>query len=451
MHIPEDTISAPATAPGQAAIAVIRTSGPRSIAIADRIFRGPRPLGEMPSHSVAYGRIVAADGTTVDDVCATVFRGPRSYTGEDTVELSVHGSQLITAEVMALLLKAGARQAEPGEFTRRAYMNGKLDLVQAEAVADIVAARTAAALKGARGLREGALSEKVATLRQSLVGLAALLELELDFTEDDISLVEKQKAGELFSSALADIGGLLASYGFGRILREGVEVAIVGPANSGKSSLMNCLLSENRAIVSPVAGTTRDVVREEIDIGGLLFRLHDTAGIRQGRGRIEKQGIERSQHAARRADIVLFLSDARRGFAGRAYETVLRLAPEDRIITVLNKIDLGRPKTVKSRLCVSAKTGEGLDELVRLLHETALGRDSRHEDSAMLTNRRQFLALETARENLIKAQHSFEQGLSPEFTAVDLRAAIRCLEEVTGAVSTEETLNHIFANFCIGK
>lgn len=451
MHIQEDTICAPATAPGQSAIAVIRVSGPQSIEITDKIFRGKTKLADRKSHTVTYGKILAAGGETIDDVCVSVFRGPNSYTGEDTTEISLHGNPLIVEETMALLLRAGARTAQAGEFSRRAYLNGKLDLLQAEAVTDIITARSQAALRGARDQRDGVLSERITRLRRGLLDLTAMLELDLDFTEEDIDIVSRKEAIKVFDSSLKDIDELLSTYSFGRLIRDGVEVAIVGPANSGKSSLLNFLLKENRAIVSDIAGTTRDVLREEITIDGLLFHFHDTAGIRKSRGKIEQQGIEKSTNAAAAADIVLFMSDAKRGFAQKAYDAILAVCPEERIITVMNKIDIQKPKTKKSQVRISAKTGAGIDELLNLLKNTALSKNRYCEHSAVLANKRQFIALEEARKSLIAAKDAFAQELSSEFTALDLRAALQHLEEITGAFSTDDTLNHIFDNFCIGK
>ena len=324
-----DTIVAIATPPGTGALAIVRLSGPAALAVADGAFRGHRPLREAATHTAHYGRILqpaaprGPDGAeVVDDVIATVFRAPASYTGEDTVEITCHGSNLVAATVVAALLTHGARAAEPGEFTRRAFLNGKLDLTQAEAVAEVIQSATATALRGARNRLDGALGGQVAGLRQQLLECAARVELELDFAEEDVEMAPADEIAARVAEVRSAIAAMLATFRTGRMLRDGVHVVLAGPPNVGKSSLLNRLAQESRALVTDIPGTTRDVIREDLDIHGVPVRLHDTAGLRVTDETVERLGVERSIATVADADLVLFVTAADEPFPHAALEQV---------------------------------------------------------------------------------------------------------------------------------
>lgn len=447
----EDTITAIATPPGSGAITVIRVSGPDTFSKVDLIFRGKKRISECKTHTIHYGTIVAADGEVIDDVLVSVFRSPNSYTGEDSVEISIHGSQLIAEKIIGLLVENGIRIAEPGEFTKRAFLNGRLDLAQAEAVADIINSRSDASLRGARNQLDGLLSQKIDALRNKLINTSSLIELELDFAEEDIELLPLTKIISSIEEIEEEIDELLKSFRFGRVIRDGINVALVGKPNVGKSSLLNYLLKEARAIVSEIPGTTRDIIREEVTIEGILFKLYDTAGIRLTEDVIEKEGVERSRKAVSEADVVLFLNDSTHGFDIDIYDELLKLQKEERILKVANKIDLKPGLDESFDVGISAKTGEGIEELFKKLKEKALGSGTYTEKSAVVTNLRHYNALKKAKEHLTGAKNSINEGLTGEFVAVDLRNAENSLGEIIGKVTTDDILNNIFAKFCIGK
>jgi tRNA modification GTPase len=448
----KDTIVAVATPPGVGAINVIRVSGEGSLQAVDKIFSSNKNLWEVPTHTVHYGRIIDTEGETVDDVLVTVFRSPHSYTGEDSVEISTHGSPLIAEKIIGLLLETGVRLAEPGEFTRRAFLNGKLDLAQAEAVADIINARSDAALRGARNQLDGILSAKISELRDSLVDISSLVELELDFAEEDLEFVSTEELLGKIENTVSEIDKLLATFRFGRVIRDGVNVAIVGRPNVGKSSLLNYILKESRAIVSNIPGTTRDVIREEVFIDGILFRLYDTAGIRLTEDTLEREGVLRSREAVKNSDVVIFVSDVIDGFSIELYNELLQLTEPSRIIKVLNKIDLSRSREEEAfDAKVSALTGEGIEKLFSLLKEKALGQKNYTEKSAVVSNIRHYVALKNAKESLENAEKTIKDGMSGEFVSVDLRSAENFLGEIIGKVTTDDILNNIFNKFCIGK
>ncbi|MGK9370064.1 tRNA uridine-5-carboxymethylaminomethyl(34) synthesis GTPase MnmE [Melioribacter sp. Ez-97] len=447
----EDTITAIATPPGSGAITVIRVSGPDTFSKVDLIFRGKKRISECKTHTIHYGTIVAADGEVIDDVLVSVFRSPNSYTGEDSVEISIHGSQLIAEKIIGLLVENGIKIAEPGEFTKRAFLNGRLDLAQAEAVADIINSRSDASLRGARNQLDGLLSQKIDALRNKLINTSSLIELELDFAEEDIELLPLTKIISNIEEIEEEIDEFLKSFRFGRVIRDGINVALVGKPNVGKSSLLNYLLKEARAIVSEIPGTTRDIIREEVTIEGILFKLYDTAGIRLTEDVIEKEGVERSRKAVSEADVVLFLNDSTHGFDIDIYDELLKLQKEERILKVANKIDLKPGLDESFDVGISAKTGEGIEELFKKLKEKALGSGTYTEKSAVVTNLRHYNALKKAKEHLTGAKNSINEGLTGEFVAVDLRNAENSLGEIIGKVTTDDILNNIFAKFCIGK
>ncbi len=447
----EDTITAIATPHGVGAISVIRVSGPKSFYVADKIFKGKKKISESQSHTIHYGKIYSENSGVIDDVLISVFKKPNSYTGEDSVEISAHGSPLIAQKIIEILLENDVRLAEPGEFTKRAFLNNKMDLAQAEAVADIINSRTEASLKGARNQLDGLLSAKINFLREELVNVSSLIELELDFAEEDIEFVSTDEIKRKINGIIEEIEKLLKSYSFGKVIRDGVNVAIVGKPNVGKSSLMNYILKESRAIVSQIPGTTRDVIREEASIDGVLFRLYDTAGIRTTSDEIEKEGVIRSREAVKNADVVIFVNDATSGFDIDIYNEILEIQPEEKIIKVINKTDLKEPEGMSGDVYISAKTGKGMDELLKILKEKALGSETYTEKSAVVSNLRHFNALKKAKESLLIALDSVDKKMSGEFISVDLRNAENHLGEIIGKVTTDDILNNIFSNFCIGK
>ena len=447
----EDTIAAIATPNGVGAISIIRISGNKAIPVAGSIFKGKLHITDARSHTVHYGKIIDGHDDFIDDVLLTIFKAPNSYTGEDVVEISCHGNPLIGHKIIDLLLKSDVRIAEPGEFTKRAFLNNKIDLAQAEAVMEIISSRSDASLRGARNQLDGLLSDNVTLLRNSLLDTLSFLELELDFAEEDLEFVAKDELLEKINSIIKKIDDLLDSYNVGRVTRDGVNVAIVGKPNVGKSSLLNYLLKESRAIVSHIPGTTRDVIREEITIDGILFKLFDTAGIRLSEDSIEKEGVRRSNEAIINSDLVLFVNDVEQGYSQELFNELRQLTKEDRIITVMNKIDLGVGVNESDGLRVSALSGEGIKNLVAAMKRGALGNANYSEKSAIVSNIRHFQCLRSARKCLSDAMLSINQKYSGEFIAVDLRNAADFLGEIIGKVTSEDVLNNIFSKFCIGK
>ncbi len=447
----EDTIIALATPAGIGAISVIRISGPKSISVADKLFQGKSSLSENLSHTIHYGKIFDEEKNLIDDVLVSLFKTPHSYTGEDSVEISTHGSPYVVEKIIGRFLENDVRLAEPGEFTKRAFLNGRIDLAQAEAVADVINSRTEASLRGARNQLDGILSAKVESLRESLIYISSMLELELDFVEEDIEFVSTSQVQKKINEIVYEIEKLLSTYSFGRIIRDGVNVALVGKPNVGKSSLLNYLLKEKRAIVSDIPGTTRDIIREEVTISGILFRLYDTAGIRQTEDEIEMEGVLRSKETIRQADVVIFLNDVATGFSETLFKQLAELTDDSKILKVMNKIDISPPHDYNCDVNISAKTGEGIDELFSLLKEKAISSDSYTEKNTIVSNLRHFDALAKAKNFLNSASQSIDQKLSGEFIAVDLRNAESSLGEIIGIITTEDILNNIFFKCCIVK
>jgi tRNA modification GTPase len=463
--VPSDisVIVALATPAGEGAIAVVRMSGDGALEIADRVFRGAHRLREADGYTVHHGSLVTPAGEMVDEVLALVFRGPHSYTGEDAVEFSCHGGMLVTQEVIKALLKAGARQAEPGEFTRRAFMNGRIDLSQAEAVADLIAARSERARVQSLQQLEGRLGHRVGGLRKSLVELCALLELELDFSEEGIDLVGRGEVAQKIGDVKQQIVSMMGTYEAGRIDREGVLVVLAGSPNVGKSSLFNALLGEARAIVASAPGTTRDSIEESLVINGILFRLVDTAGLRRPVDPVEAEGVDRTKHQVRYADVVLLVEDLLADLKEKEIEEALHgLLKDQRLIVILNKVDLVCAESVRSRyeevtgkgvavVATSAKSHEGIQELRKsLVGAVTQGRiDS--SDGVVVANRRHLDALSDACKSLELAMDGVLERRSNEFIALDIREAAAKLGEITGEVTTQDVLDSIFARFCIGK
>lgn len=450
MNADHDTIVAPATAAG-GAIAVIRTSGGEALAVCDRIFRGRGPLAEADGYTVHYGRIMDGD-RVVDDVLATVFRAPHSYTGEDAVEISCHGSTYIVSEILRLLTAAGGRMAQPGEFTLRAYLAGKLDLSQAEAVADMIAASSRAAHALASTQMRGGYSDKLEELREKLLHLTALLELELDFSEEDVEFADRSALRETMLLIAAEIDRLRNSFSLGNAIKEGVAVAIAGTPNVGKSTLLNRLLNEERAMVSEIAGTTRDVIEERANIGGVEFRFLDTAGIRSTDDRLERMGIERTMESIRRARIVIRMLDATT-LAGAVPAPGFPLRDDQRLLTVVNKLDKA-PSTFalpEGAIGISAKGGEGIDRLCDAL-SGAVDTEALYHGDAVVSNNRHYEALTAAGEALRRALDGLENGLPTDLLSEEIRTVITRLGAITGrSITPDLVLEHLFENFCIGK
>jgi tRNA modification GTPase len=447
----EDTIAAIATPPGIGAISVIRISGSNSIEIVDLIFTGNEKLINLKSHSIVYGKIIDGAGNLIDDVLVSVFRNPHSYTGEDSVEISIHGNPLISQKIIQLLIEKGIRLAEPGEFTKRAFLNNKIDLAQAESVADIINSRTEASLRGARNQLDGMLSKKVEELRELLINASSFVEIELDFAEENIEIISKNELLQRINKIKAEIDKLLSTYSFGKIIRDGVNVAIVGIPNVGKSSLLNYILKESRAIVSHIPGTTRDVIREDVAVDGILYRLYDTAGIRISKDEVEKEGVSRSREVVKNADIVILLNDVEQTISYDLLKEIKDLTSTDKIIIALNKIDVPHGTLEHADVYISALTGEGIENLFIKLKERSIGNSNYTEKSAVVSNIRHFECLKKTKKSLMDAEDSIKQGLTGEFISVDLRNAESNLSEIIGEVTSDDILNNIFMKFCIGK
>ena len=436
-------IVAPATALG-GAIAVIRTSGEGSIALCDRIFKGSKPLLEAKSHTIHYGTI--CDGErVVDDVVVAIFRAPHSYTGEESVEISMHGSRYIVQEVIRLLCNEGARMAEAGEFSQRALTSGRIDLSQAEAVADLIAAESRAAHAVAATQMRGGYSDMLETLREELLSVTTLLELELDFSEEDVEFADRARLQRMLEKTDGVVARLMESFRVGNAIREGVAVAIIGRPNVGKSTLLNCLVGDDRAMVSDIAGTTRDTIEESVVIDDIRFRFVDTAGLHDTDDRLEQMGIERTERAIRQAQIVLYMTEPSQR------EIILpELGGEQTLLLVVNKMDTTDKRDNEEAIYISARDGEGIDELRRALRAT-VDTEGLSRGEVVVSNMRHFDALSRAHSSLQAALSALDMGVSEELLAEDIRSAINALAEITGKITSEDILKNVFANFCIGK
>ena len=458
----EDTICAPATPVGSGAISIVRVSGPRALEHADSLvsFRKGN-ASDSAGYEVKFGEIPG-----LDEVLVSVYRAPHSYTGEDAVEISCHASPYIVSSILQRLAELGCRAAEPGEFTRRAFLNGKMDLAQAEAVADIIAADSQAAHRLAFSQLKGGYSEEFRRLRAQLVELASLVELELDFSEEEVEFADRSKIAELLEQARVKVNGLKDSYKVGNAVKSGVPVAIVGAPNSGKSTLLNALLGEDRAIVSDIPGTTRDTVEETMVLEGVRYRFIDTAGLRESSDTIEKLGIGRSLEKLRSASIVLAVMDATATLSEQlesARAIAAELSPDQEIVWIFNKCDIAprdphlfRVEDIRAlseltgdSIRISALTGDGLDELRSSIAACGFGLSS--ADGAIVTSARHYSALCEASSDLARAAEALDRRLPGDLLAEDLRAAISTLGSIFGEITTDDLLGEIFSKFCIGK
>ncbi|MCX6967579.1 MAG: tRNA uridine-5-carboxymethylaminomethyl(34) synthesis GTPase MnmE [Verrucomicrobia bacterium] len=442
----QDTIAAISTPFGEGAIAVIRMSGPRAIAIADGVFRSKHRVSELPARMQQFG-VIADESGVLDEVLLSVFRAPASYTGEEMVEIACHGGILVTRRLLGLLLGRGARPAAPGEFTQRAFLNGKMDLTQAEAVMDLIRAQTDLGLRAATEQLEGRLGGRVREIRDGLLDLLAHVEAHIDFPEEDIDPDTGAALLARLENVRERIGLLLRTADQGRILREGVRTVIYGAPNVGKSSLLNRLLGYERAIVSEIPGTTRDTIEEVVNLRGIPVRLVDTAGVRDSECAIEREGIARTMQHLERADLVLQVVDASQP---RAEEI------EPSRLLVLNKTDLGEHPSWSGiegvRICCLEAAGTlGIEPLADAIFERAMGRGMSSGDFAVAINARHQACLKAAEEHAQAARNSFVEGLSPEFIALELRSALDAVGDVVGRVETEDLIGKIFSTFCLGK
>ena len=446
----DDTIVALATPPGIGAIGVIRLSGARAWDIANALFPS-KDLSLLDSHTLHVGFLKDAD-VFLDEAVVSLFRGPRSYTGEDVVELSCHGSPFVQQQVIQACIRQGARMARAGEFTQRAFLHGKMDLTQAEAVADLIASNTEASRLAALNDMRGGFSHALKALREQLIRFSALIELELDFSQEDVEFADRTAFYRLIEEAARNTRRLLQSFGWGNVIKNGVKVAIIGKPNAGKSTLLNTLLNENRAIVSEIAGTTRDTIEEVLQIDGILFRLIDTAGIREHTTDvIESIGIERSRAAMNSADLIVYLVDlASPGVAAELAAVGAELDARGKpYLLVGNKADIA-PAFFPGLLQLSAFDPSSVEALKRSLVGLVAG-GAVHKEDVIVTNVRHFTALQQVEKSLADIQAGLDSGLPGDLLALDIRRCLYYLGEITGEVSSEDLLGFIFERFCIGK
>lgn len=510
-----DTICAPATVPGTGAISIIRVSGDRALEIADAVVSCKEPVSSAPGYTVRFGTVHTSDGALLDEVLVSIFRAPHSYTGEDSVEISCHASKYIVQQIMESLLAAGSRAAEPGEFTRRAFLNGKMDLTQAEAVADLIASQSAGAHRIAMNQMKGRFSDELKDMRSQLLDIVSLMELELDFSEEEVEFADRTRLKDLVDKVSGHISKLIGSFRLGNAIKNGVPVAIAGATNTGKSTLLNALLGEERAIVSDIHGTTRDTVEETLNLDGVLFRFIDTAGIRETSETVERIGIERTLQKISEAEIVMGMTDITRDGA-MIRESLEELIPKIRfdrqiLIILLNKCDLVDQKDIDNKkvqlyniiislinnqlinhstgnslhkvglkpynkfvpsendvecdcltsdndkephifiLPISAKTQRGITDLKSLLVSIQKDRLSESAGSTLVTNIRHIEALTHALDALRRVKAGLSDAIPTDLVAQDIREALYYIGTIVGEISTDEVLGNIFSRFCIGK
>lgn len=462
----KQTIVAIATPPGMGAIAVIRLSGHSAIDIVDKVFRAAKQAKKLinqKAYTIHYGSIMDGD-REVDQVLVSLFRAPHSYTGEDVVEISCHGSVVIQQQLLELLVRQGARLAQPGEFTLRAFMNGKIDLSQAEAIADLIASTSETARRVALNQMRGGISSKLAELRNELLRFTALVELELDFSEEDVEFANRNELETLVNNIISEIDKLSASFSQGNAIKTGIPVTIAGKPNVGKSTLLNRLLNEEKAIVSEIAGTTRDAIEDTIHLGGINFRFIDTAGLRQTTDTIESIGIERAFAKIEKARIVLYITDAQSDtheIVNEVSSFAAKISPSQSLIVLVNKEDKSSQSHVDeilsvlagkgfNSLAISAKAGHNIEQLQQLL--IVIGKaDMPENEDVVVTNIRHYNALQSARASLAQVLNGLHANLSGDLLAIDIHQAIDYLGEITGEISNNEVLGYIFSKFCIGK
>ncbi|ABB15607.1 tRNA uridine-5-carboxymethylaminomethyl(34) synthesis GTPase MnmE [Carboxydothermus hydrogenoformans] len=459
----EDTIAAISTPLGEGGIGIVRVSGPGAIEAVKNVFipRQSKDLSKVPSFTLHYGKIVdPADGKIVDEVLVSVMRAPKSYTGEDVVEINCHGGIVAVEKVLELILKQGIRLAEPGEFTKRAFLNGRIDLSQAEAVIDIIRAKTEASLKLAGRQLSGELREKINAVRQKIINILAFIEVSIDYPEYEFDEVTPETALKNIDEIINDVRRLLSSYERGRILREGITAVIAGKPNVGKSSLLNALLRKKRAIVTDIPGTTRDVIEDYLNLKGIPVKIVDTAGIRETEDLVEKLGVEKTREYLNQADVTLFVVDVSIGI-DEDDEKILSLINKDKSLLVINKIDLLQGKVnfeqyavktgIKNFVPFSARNFEGLEILENKLYEILIPEQEGEGESALISNLRHKNYLEKALNSLLSAKESIASGEPVDLVAIDLNEALRELGAITGDALGDEIINEIFSQFCVGK
>lgn len=453
--IQKSAIAAIATPVGEGGIAVIRVSGKDAISLVNKAFQG-RDLTSLDSHTVHFGKIIDKNKLPVDEVLVTLFHSPRSYTGEETVEISCHGGVLVTQKVLETILSLGVKAAEAGEFTQRAFLNGKLDLDQAEAVADIIHAKSIKAVDAAHQQLEGKLGDYVRTFRQQIIDATAMIELELDFIEEDVEFANKEQLQKLLEDVDTELSNLLDTYETGRLVKDGVKTVLIGRPNAGKSTLLNTLVGSDRAIVTEIAGTTRDTIDVDWNFDGLLFKLIDTAGLRETEDVVEAEGVKRSQKAFEQADLVIYLKDLSQVFTEDERKEIAafqKRAGETPFILIGTKADIEADREWRTEfdLKISAVEEENIKALKTLLKNRAL--ENKHYDasSLLVTSSRHRDALQKTKEHIQAALTGLENGLTGDFLSIDLRAALNELGTVTGEITNEHILDSIFSRFCIGK
>lgn len=460
----QDTIVALATPSGAGAVAIIRISGTNSIAISNQVFQSVRnkDLTKQKTHTIHLGHIMDGE-KTLDQVLVSVFKNPNSYTGEDVVEISCHGSVFIQQQIIQLLLRKGCRMAQPGEFTLRSFLNGKMDLSQAEAVADLINSDNEASHQIAMQQMRGGFSNEIAKLREELLNFASLIELELDFAEEDVEFADRTQFKDLVNRIEFVLKRLIDSFAVGNVIKNGIPVAIVGEPNVGKSTLLNALLNEERAIVSDIAGTTRDTIEDELVIDGIGFRFIDTAGIRDTKDVVESIGIQKTFEKIEQAQVVIILPNPSKGGTSikQEIEQLKNKYPQKPFIVVINKVDLlseSELNTITSQLTtdncelltISAKQNIGIEELKNTLL-SFVNTGALRNNETIVTNTRHYDSLLKALEEIQKVRFGLESGLSADLMAIDIRQALYYFGEITGQVTNDELLGNIFANFCIGK
>ncbi|HOU35686.1 MAG TPA: tRNA uridine-5-carboxymethylaminomethyl(34) synthesis GTPase MnmE [Candidatus Omnitrophota bacterium] len=468
-HHDEETIAAIATAPGEAGIGIVRMSGNRAIEIAESVFRAADKtrLENQPTHTIRYGWIVqpkpasqadpGPQGRIVDEVLVTVMRAPRTFTREDVVEINCHGGIVAMRRVLELLLEAGCRIAEPGEFTRRAFLNGRIDLAQAEAVLDVISAKTDAALAAGVGQLRGMLSRRISVMRKRLLEMLAVLEANIDFPDEDLEPADTARLKKEADSLDAELGSILARARHGSIMREGVRTVICGRPNVGKSSLLNALLQKERSIVTPVAGTTRDVIEDFIDIKGIPIRIMDTAGLLEPRDLVERKAVARARECMRQADLILLVLDGTRPLDSGT-RGLFRLAGKAKTIAVINKIDLARrlrcddiAALFSSVVEVSARRMKNIDKLEDEIASFVLGGNADFREPLLVSNMRHIRALRDAQKSIARLRISLDNGVSAELTAQHIKEALGSFDGLLGRRFSEDLLDSIFSRFCIGK